>query len=787
MLRRPFCGMAAGMGLGIWAAACDKPVLLAAAAGMLLAGAWKHKGRAGIYMLFMLIMLFFGWRHYREESAYRETYAACLEDGKQLTVQGKLSSKEWKQSYYIYYLTSPVMGIVSENQKGMNMVSCNQIMAYSDSDDYSIGETLILNGTIELWQQAVNEGNFDAQSFYAAQKIDFKLKDIEVKAVCGKANRLSEGLYQLRIRLAGVYRQAMQEYDSGVMTTMVLGDKSLLAQEVKELYQSAGIIHMLCISGLHISVIGMSLYRLLRKCRMGFWKAGIAAGILILCYGNMVGMGVSVQRAIGMFLLSVFAQAAGRTYDSLNALGILAVMLLWDNPFLLFHAGFLFSFAAVIGVVWIGKRMGGEKGFCENIGSGFSIQLATLPLAAWYYFEIPVYAVFINLLVLPFLEILLAFGIAGGFLGLLSIDAAKLVLLPCHLVLWGYQKVCLFSGRLPFAVFVTGRPGLVRMFLYYGMLILWTVFRLWREKKREKERSLRERKNAWLLLCRNLVCGLLLLCFLFYPSDSGFELDFLDVGQGDGSFLRTEEGYTLFIDGGSTDVKSVGKYRILPFLKYKGIRKIDYWFVSHTDLDHISGLQEIIELGYPIGYLVFSEVIEQDEAYQDLVRSAKEQKIPLLFLGKGDILHLENAAVTAVYPECSSGDKNGDSLVLRYEEGAFSALFTGDIGSEDEQKILSSQELYPMDVYKAAHHGSKNSNSRDFLERLSPMISVISCSLTNSYGHPGKEAVGHMEQAGSSVFYTMYAGQIRITREGEQMIIRKYLEPLEVYRYPVLK
>ena len=116
-----------------------------------------------------------------------------------------------------------------------------------------------------------------------------------------------------------------------------------------------------------------------------------------------------------------------------------------------------------------------------------------------------------------------------------------------------------------------------------------------------------------------------------------------------------------------------------------------------------------------------------------------------------------------------SADRNGLSMVLLWESGSFSGIFTGDISQSEENKLLESGIVEEVDFYKAAHHGSNSSNSNEFLSRLSPKISVISCGEDNSYGHPGEEAVLHMEDAGSEVFYTMKSGQITIetVSEGE--------------------
>lgn len=801
----------------------------------------KEKGGRGrlLVLLTLCILAFLaGCGRFRYNEQYRAAYLPALSDGMRLSVQGTLAGKQIHNEQYIYELTSCIIGPDQNNIISKEPVSCNRILVYSDSDSYSIGQILVLDGTVELWKGAANEGSFDAKAYYESLKCDFGLKDISVRASYGKSGGIREKLWQLRSRLKKVYQEAMDEEEAGIIATMVAGDKELLDTEVKRLYQVGGLSHILAISGLHISIIGMTLYRLLRKTGLGFGTAGILAGSVMYAYGVMAGESVSVRRSVLMFLLFLGAQVLGRSYDSLSALGAAALFLLWDNPYLLWNAGFLFSFAAVIGAVWVGgcASFDGKTRtarWTEKLFAAAAIQLTTLPLVAWNYYEIPIYALFINLVVLPFVGVLLKLGVLGGLFGLGWLSAAKVILLPCQLLLSVVNHFCAAAAELPGAMWITGRPDVRRMAMYYGVLAIFTVcaYRRKRRKKQQKaakeagaqsgrqddvvegekiknrrrcettaearneRRKLPEFPVGKKMMCRQEIraaaAGALLVCILCIPAKGGFELDVLDVGQGDGCFFRTAEDYTVFVDGGSSNVGKVGTYRILPFLKYKGVRRIDCWIVSHTDEDHISGLKEILAAGYPVKSLVFAREIVRDEAWEELVNLAAEAETEVVYMDGGDVLHLGEAALTALYPagenaadreKKEEADKNATSLVILYEDEEFTGLFTGDIGSEQEHEIAAilrkkaHTDRYNVDFYKAAHHGSRYSNSEELLQTLAPRVSVVSCSAANRYGHPAEEAIMHMEEAGSAVFYTMEAGQITITVVNGELRIGKYGE-----------
>ncbi|MFQ8879144.1 MAG: ComEC/Rec2 family competence protein [Roseburia hominis] len=191
-----------------------------------------------------------------------------------------------------------------------------------------------------------------------------------------------------------------------------------------------------------------------------------------------------------------------------------------------------------------------------------------------------------------------------------------------------------------------------------------------RTKEREKEHGRRaEQKSGG--HPGVFLAALLLLAVLGVPRSGEAELDMLDVGQGDGCYLQTKEGYHLFVDGGSSNVGKVGTYRILPFLKYKGVKKIDCWVVSHTDEDHISGLREILSSGYPVEYLAVAEQMPRDENWEELEALAEDAGAKVVWLGRGDIWHFGKATFTALHPgepEDAFGgqsvDKNEESLVL---------------------------------------------------------------------------------------------------------------------------
>lgn len=587
---------------------------------------------------------------------------------------------------------------------------------------------------------------------------------------------------------------------------------------------------------MHISMIGMGIYGLLRRCRRPYVSCALVTAGVLLFYGVMIGMGVSASRAIGMFFIYLLAQCLGRRYDTLSALSVLAGLLLADNPFLLENVSFQFSFLAVFAVVTAAQvlpkkeEVTGWRQRLLPVCMATLLQLFTLPLVAYYYYEVPLYALVLNLLLLPYLGVALGFGLVGGCVGVclgsfgatvsgsFIGECVHLLLIPCRVILSVYLWVCEGVEQLPFSTVICGRPSPGKLWLYYGFLCILLLVVEYSEKQKhmcgktnryeaeenecvaEKRSVGNEAVRGTVRIYRCFVVGtVLLLTLLLHVPNDGFEIDYLDVGQGDGSMLRTDEGVVCFVDGGSSDVKSVGAYRILPFLKSKGIRKIDYWILSHLDEDHVNGCYEVLESGYPVGAVVISAQLPENEASTYLSELLTTYEVPVIRVNSGDILHLHKKKVwekmfarnqtepdpkdvtktsdpriCVLSPDASTPvyDSNSASLVCLYEDAGTSALWTGDIGKSQEEWLLAGGSLRRVDIYKAAHHGSKYSNSAAYLEALSPKLAIISCGARNRYGHPGAEAVEHIEATGSRILYTMYSGQIKVTR-GDQGLIAK--------------
>ncbi|MCR5665443.1 MAG: DNA internalization-related competence protein ComEC/Rec2 [Eubacterium sp.] len=630
--------------------------------------------------------------------------------------------------------------------------------------DVQIGDLVFFKGRFSAPQKSMNEGEFDAENYYKSKKINgFLFQSVCVRRKAGFAP-IRQGLYRLRIRWEQVYERILPQKEASLAKGMILGQKKQVDETMKELYVGAGIAHLLAISGLHISMIGSALRKVLRKMRLkGNW-ADMISLVFVALYIVMIGGGATSVRAGIMYGVMLLAPRLNKAYDMLTALAISAFVELIYNPYLLGSISFLFSYLAILGIVWIGKplvhqyrksfkrRKGSAQRWKDTIVEGLcmsaSIQVMLLPLQMYTYYEISIWTIVLNVAVLPLSGYLIGdlfiAAIAGSFLW----QAGVVVAMVGRGILWVYEKLCVGSSAVTGSNIITGKPSLCLVLVIY--LILITLGAMIRYSK--------VRQLA-------IVGGCYGVCMLgtvrMQPS---FELDVLYVGQGDGIFLRTDRAHTLFIDGGSTSEDEIGKRTILPFLKSKKITQIDYWFVSHGDEDHISGLKYAIAAGYPIRHLVLAKMQKDQEAIKDLAALATEYEIPVVYLSQGQRLQWEDTKITVVYPgdDANQSDANESCLGLKISDGDFDGLFLGDLGTEQEEEIAAQYDLGQLEFFKVDHHGSKYSNSEILLEEIMPRIACVSYGEHNRYGHPHQEAMQRIAAYAGKIHETAKSGQFKM-------------------------
>ena len=649
-----------------------------------------------------------------------------------------------------------------------------------------------LEGMLVLPELPRNPGQFNRRIYESGKKIDFYLENPTVLEVKEQRSGVREVVEIWKTEMMNRCEKIYPDAEASILEAMLFGEKRELSGDIKELYQAAGISHVLVISGLHISLLALAVAGILR--RLGFpmpvWvilSVGVLAG-----YGILIGQPTTAVRALLMFFVLQGARLLGRSYDLLSALAFAGILMLLDNPDLILDGGCRLSFCAVIGVGWyvseknkifrsIGEkekrknRGKGGKGsnagaILENIRAGWYLWLFTLPVMLDTFYQVSVVGILWNLVAIPLLPVIIASGGLGVVLAGWNIFLGSLAGSPAYGMLQLYQEIGNISEKLPVGMWTPGQPSKPVIAGYYLVIFLLVLV----------EKQLIKREKRWKIFPGMELCSMLLLLLLMaHPWQQREKITFLDVGQGDASLLQSG-GQTLLLDGGSTSQKNVGTYVILPYIKQQGISCLEAVVLTHTDQDHINGVTEVLEEGkkgwLTVKNLMYPYWMEGTEQGKQLKKLAEEAGASCRKIRAGDRLTIGKAEAVVLYPKEQEkiAEPNAGSLVLFWKWEGVRAMFTGDLPEEKERELL--QNLPACEILQVGHHGSATSTCREFLEQVQPSLAVISCAMKNRYGHPSPDTVDRLKKTGCEIRYTMRSGAITIRKRGREILVTEYLE-----------
>lgn len=773
-----------------------------------------------LYFILLPSLFFAGFfcmrRTMEQEAVSAASWRALEEAGETaVTVYGTVKEKRYEDN---------VILVLEECETEPEMCTVGNCQVTVDGEgtlwlpEVQIGNRIRVYGKFSVFRPASNPGQFDACSYYAGKGLFASVKAMKIQILSEDIHFLGRSIFLLRQRLRQSLLSLYPEEKAGVLAAMILGDKDLLPEEVKELYQQNGISHILAISGLHISLLCMGLFRGLRKLGCSLRPAAGCSACFLVFYLVFTGGSTSSLRAGVMCLVMLGGMLLRRSYDLLSALGLAAILVTALHPMELFSAGFLLSFGAVIGIAVSSEVMkkrkekqerkkeqlegcGKSECFvtmffgkaCDLVLPGMFLQCVTLPVSLWFFYEFSPYSIVLNLLVLPLVSLVLVGGIISMLLGIVSPLLGPMAAGGVYVLLEFYEQLGLWTQKLPFSFALVGKPQVWQLVLYYGLLGVgvWLICHTNGARTKDVKRGIDKcGRMVW-----PGVCIFLSIVLLFLPLPPRPELLFLDVSQGDSALIFTKEGKVILSDCGSSDVSSIGEYRLSPVLKEQGVSIIDMVIVSHMDSDHISGIQEILEemsmwkgkFSHLASYdgsiavreLVLPRVQNPSETYLALVHSAEQKQVAVRYIEAGEELYREQGLLLeCLWPYSAGESENDTSLVCFLQTEHLVVWFMGDAGVEPEQKMLERLQRLGLDakrmaeqtagklvVLKVGHHGSKTSSGESFIRFVSPDVAIISCGYKNRYGHPHASVLQLLEKQGSVVYRTDEVGAVSFELE----------------------
>ena len=715
-----------------------------------------------------------------------------IEDGELIKLSGTVISVKEKETYTgkkVNEITVKKVNLQRDNGSSLLLTKRFQtiLVTLQKEQTIRIGSTVQISGNLQYFETAGNPGEFNAWSFYSNRGVLFRVNEALITAQSQSYNKISHGLFCLKKNREAVFIKYLSQEDAAIMSGMVFGDKNAIDKDINALFQRNGISHILAISGLHISFIAMGVYYLLRRIPIPLILTAIISELFIILYAIMVGFSSSAFRAVIMISIFLLSKIFKRTYDLLTSLSVACILTILMEPGLIFDCGFLLSFTAIVGMgvllPVLNKAFLPKNKILKNLVSCIAVFFTTLPVLLYFYYEVPIYAILLNLIVIPLSSPLM------GLSFILLMLADTIPFLPDAIaagvtgILYIYKSTCRICEQLMIARSNPGQPSAFLILIYIGILttavwILEIRLSAVRSIKEQNAKRINQRKQELLLSVYGGIALIAAVAVLLCSAEKLNRIFILDVGQGDGIVIQNKQGDVYLVDCGSISSTRVGEKKLIPFLKYYGMNEITGIFVTHSDEDHRNGIEELLlslqEEHIQVESIFLNEDSLLEEGFKTIQNAAKENNISVVAIEQGDRILAEEMEFMCLYPEKGqyAAEANDRSLVLMLQCYETEILLTGDSGSECEKEYLEKIDLsgQKFRILKVAHHGSDSSTSKELLEKWKPDIALISCGEKNRYGHPHKEILDRLKKNKIPYLITKDRGCIEIVIKKDRVL-----------------
>lgn len=660
------------------------------------------------------------------------------------------------------------------------------------------GDRVSVLGRLKPPRNFNTPGSFDMKGWAEREGIDafMNLRDKDVLFIHGRGRKGKEGIGNLRNRIARFIIAETTPPVRDILLALTLGCGSSIPQNVREDFSKLGISHILAISGLHVGILFLTTNLLLRMLitlliplRINLLRySEILSLIPAITYSALSGFHISTIRALIMLIIHSIGKVYSRRISLLSSLSVTAFLILLPAPEDLFSISFILSFLSVLSIAIISPILMGDldkegvpidKGLVWRAGNfvkgiliaSISVNIGLLPLLLSISPGISPLFFLPNIIVIPllgFVVVPISLISCLSFLSGFPI-ASPLLKLSGIIVDLTLNSIDLFSN-FSSALLLVKKPSILNYCIYYSLLLIFLLFNFF------MRRSIR---------FPNLLLLLVPAFSLFSPNlsiDREAKVYILDVGQGDAAFIEFSGGEKMLIDTGpGSRYFHAGRSVVSPFLRMKGVSKIDYIVVSHFHEDHAGGLTYILK-NFDVSELWVS-ACSMDKGIE--LKGIKREKCMVRVVERGFSISLKGGEMVEVLHPSSrfcdeygreekiNGGRRGEdrkendsSIYLLVDISGVRFLWTGDGESRAEQEV-SNKLKDGVDVLKVPHHGSRSSSSLPFLQKTRPVIAIFPTGLENLYHFPSPSILWRYSSIGSWIFRTDLHGTVELTvREG---------------------
>ncbi len=662
--------------------------------------------------------------------------------------------------------------------------------------DASSGDRLRVRASIEL---AKDFDGFAYREYLARQGVGAigrpRFAEV-VRAATGPAAIL----VGIRGALLGGLHAVVPEPEAALGAGIFLGVRASIAPEISDAFATAGLTHVVAISGWNIAIVAAlvaAMVRPLERRPGGRWTTACIAAATVGGYVVLTGASPSVVRAALMAAAMLVARLGGSRAHAASALGLAALVMLLIAPSVLWDVGFQLSLLATAGLIWFGGAIerlmpAWPAWIREPVALTLAAQLTTLPVILVNFERLSLVAPIANVLVVPFVPVAMLFSAIASMTGVLD-SALHLSALGDAMTwlaggaAWLVLRVIVSLGTavasLPYAAMdVSIPPPIAVAWLPILGLATWALGTSPAEDRSPDERTASAGAALARRLVRPLPVGVALVAILLAVTvasrpDGRLHLTTLDIGQGDAILLETPTGTTMLIDGGPDPELTLRRLGAnLPFF----VHRIDVLVLSHPHQDHVAGLVDVLAR-FDVGAVLHAGIPFDNPAFARLMADASKKDVSVTLARAGHAFMLDpTTSVQVVYPSATDatsslpgGDINNGSVVVLVGYGGFTALLPGDAEAPIEAALVSREALPVVDVLKVGHHGSNSSTNPELLDAIRPSLAIISSGADNEYGHPAHETLATLAARPEiAVYRTDLQGDIEVISDGRSYQVR---------------
>jgi competence protein ComEC len=747
---------------------------------------------------------------------------ATMVEGSRVTIEGRVYREVEHEAYgdRLYVKVER-----AAEQGGATLASTGNVrIAVLGGGDFKLGDEIRLSARIHFPRNYGNPGEFDYAGLMARDGIDATMTAPDrslgspIFQIIGHRSTFpTSEIESIRTHIGEFFDRNLTYPENAEMRALVIGDQGEIGEPLRQTFARTGMAHLLVISGLHLSIVAAAMFAAARLAMMllpglanrGYANkvAALAAMLAVCAYASIAGHHVSTVRALVMVLAYMLAVAIDRSREAIASLALAAIVICVALPGSTADIGFQLSFASVIAIVlgmrrfaaWFArrKRLGRLRGepssprwrFLEAptgyLVVSFWAMAGTAPLTAYHFNQFAIVGIVANAVVVP----IMAFGatisgLIAAALSFFSESAARPILLFGASALAAGNWLAASFVDWPLAWFRIFTPTILELAIAYAFLLMWLLAPLALAITGKRSRVYPTDESASLpgfgprALCVIALSSVLMVDAGYWTYDRFFNPDlrvtFLSVGEGDGAVVRFPGSRVMVIDGGgSYGGFDAGERIVAPYLWSQKIMRVDYIALSHPDLDHFGGL-DFIAMNFAPRAFWTTGVQSSDESYASLIDDLVRAKIPMVQVREtAPVASIGGVAIASLNGDTGMArTHNNSSMVLRFDFGAGSLLFTGDIESAGERAMLTSRGDLRATILKVPHHGSATSSTAAFIAAVHPQVAVISDGYLNNFHFPAPAVVERYAEAGAMLLRTDLDGAVMVDATRDRMMVR---------------